>query len=80
MARGLAALWYMESSWTGDQTHVPSLAGGFLPTKPPGMSFSGNSNVHIWFRVTVLLSQLKQLGHTRQKMLVVTLKRHFDWS
>lgn len=33
---GLGALLHAESSWTRDQTCVPSLAGGFSTTGPPG--------------------------------------------
>ena len=34
----LLALWYVESSWTKDQTHVPCIGSGFLTTGPPGKS------------------------------------------
>ena len=36
----LVAPQHVESSWIGDQTHVPciAMAGGFLPTVPPGKS------------------------------------------
>ena len=35
---GLVALLHVGSSWTRDRTHVPALAGEFLPTEPPGQS------------------------------------------
>ena len=35
---GFSCPWHVESSWTRDQTCVPALEGGFLPTIPPGKS------------------------------------------
>jgi len=35
---GLTALWHVEYSQTRDQTHAPTLAGGFLTTGSPGKS------------------------------------------
>ena len=33
---GLAALWHVESSWTGIKPESPALAGGFFTTEPLG--------------------------------------------
>ena len=34
----LAVTWHVASSWTGDQTHVPTLASRFLTIGPAGRS------------------------------------------
>lgn len=32
---GLVAPWHVGSSWTKEQTSAPTLASGFLTTRPP---------------------------------------------